>query len=154
MIENAVLAAGAEVRTLYELGQRIDAEDPLSFVKRNVKESSSVTLRAERCIVAIHSAYVSRDRRRSIEALVADAQVVLDDLESAKTRSEIALALFRLLARAGEAVRARHWAEFYMSELRIMFANVTDSQAEGVAQLVDMERAGEEITKLMERSAK
>jgi hypothetical protein len=42
-----------------------------------------------------------------------------------------------------------------MSELKIMLANLTEpSQAEGVAQLVDMDRAGGEITKLMERAAK
>jgi tetratricopeptide (TPR) repeat protein len=155
MVENAVLAAGAEVRALYELGRTREVENPASFVKRSVKESSSVTLRAERCIVATYSAYLSRDKRRSNETLVAEARVVLNDLESPKTRSEIALALFRLHARAGEATLARHWAELYMSELKIMLANLTEpSQAEGVAQLVDMDRAGGEITKLMERAAK
>jgi tetratricopeptide (TPR) repeat protein len=153
MIENAVMAAGAEVRTLYEMGRPDKVADALRFVKSNVGESSSITLRAERCIVAIHSAYLSRDRRCRPADVASEVRAVWDELESAKTRSEIALMLFRLFARTGEVEVAQQWADLYMAELRRMFANLTETaDAEGVARLVGMKGARSEIESLMRRT--
>jgi serine/threonine protein kinase/tetratricopeptide (TPR) repeat protein len=153
MPENAVVAAGAEVRTLYELGWIDQIDEPVRFVKRNTRGSSSINMRAEQCIVRMRSAYIARGGKQRVAGLANEAVAMWDDLESAKVRSEIALLLFRLFARDGQEEVARHWVDLYMAELRKMFANLKESaHAEGVAQLVGMNNAGAEIAGFMGRS--
>ncbi len=153
-LDSAVAAAAAEVRTLYELGRGDLARGPAGFISSSVKASSSITLKAERCIVELRTAYISRAGRRHIIRLALRASEVWGALESSRKRAEIALLLFRLFARRGMLDEARRWLDLYAAEVRKMLANLEDpTHVEGVARIVGMDVVPSETAAAMRRLA-
>jgi tetratricopeptide (TPR) repeat protein len=153
MPENATVAAGAEVRILYELGWLDRIDGPVKFVMRKMRGLSSINMRGERCVVAIWTAYMTRSKRQRIVDLAAEARTLWSELESAKTRMELALMLFRMFARDGKDDAARSWADLYVGELKRVFSNLNDTaQGEGVAEFLGMSGAMAEIDGFLKRS--
>jgi hypothetical protein len=153
MPENATVAAGAEIRTLYELGWLNRIDDPFRFVMGKARRRSSIGMKGERCVVEIRAIYMARSRQHRLTELAANVMALWSELESAQVRIEIALMLFRMFARDGKEESARIWADRYVGELRKILSNLTDpAQRDGVAQFFGVGDAMAEIDNFLTRS--